>query len=161
MSALSIRKPTIVDLLKLARWLSKPHVKTYWESPRGFLGRFRKYYRYLHSERITQFMIVQDGSTIGYVQCARSNDDSGHWELDILIGDEQCIGKGIGPKVLALCEHHLIEKYEAQSIFVDPLANNERAIRAFTKANFVYHSTRSSPQGTIIIMRKSLKENPH
>ncbi|GMV07481.1 MAG: hypothetical protein AMXMBFR53_37560 [Gemmatimonadota bacterium] len=58
-----------------------------------------------------------------------------HVDIDILIGEDDCLGHGIGPQALLLVAEHLIaEGVSSAGLGTDP--GNPRACRAFPKAGF-------------------------
>ncbi len=70
------------------------------------------------------------------------------WTLDVLIGPVEYIGRGIAVKVLESFLRHIQHlNGDLQTVFIDPEANNPRAIHVYEKAGFQKISTFSPLNG--------------
>ncbi len=130
-----------LDLQRIREWLRRPHVARWWgdcaqlfESPQW-------------TSRETHAIIVADKAPVGYLCWQRPPQDELEAaglsdlpddlvDIDILIGESNHIGKGIGPIALGL----LLERFQADPLVsfagVATSISNERAIRAFEKTGF-------------------------
>jgi RimJ/RimL family protein N-acetyltransferase len=97
-------------------------------------------------------VVELDGRAIGYIQHYLVRDypaylaavnDAGAAAVDFLIGDEQFIGKGIGPLVIAqyIVEVILVDHPGLTRVLSTPDPMNRRSIRALEKAGFHQIST--------------------
>jgi aminoglycoside 6'-N-acetyltransferase len=95
----------------------------------------------------THAVIVADGVPVGYLCWQRPSQDeleaAGLTDLpedlvdiDILIGESEAVGQGVGPRALGL----LLDRLRADPLVsfagVGTSVSNERAIRAFEKTGF-------------------------
>ncbi len=131
-----------LDSLRLRDWLRRPHVARWWGDPQRHLESL------LRCSHETHAIIVVDGAPVGYLrwqrrppqdelEAAKLTDlPEDLVDIDILIGESEVVGQGVGPRALGL----LLDRLRA-----DPLASfaglatsvsNEHAIRAFEKAGF-------------------------
>ena len=125
----------------LESWLTSPHVTRCWgeqsERLQAFLGR----------PADTHALIVADGSPVGYlcwsqpdgaevIAAGLTDLPSGLVDIDILIGDHDSLGRGIGPRALRL----LLDRIECRADFhwagLGTSRSNLAAISAFEKAGF-------------------------
>jgi aminoglycoside 6'-N-acetyltransferase len=125
------------DVVRLAEWLDREHVKRWWRDERAE--------DYLDPNE--QYVIEVDARPVGMIQTYRVDDypgwkevvgdDPGLAGLDLLIGEEDLVGRGLGPRV--------IEQFARQVVFADLRTAavvatveepNRRSWRAFEKAGF-------------------------
>lgn len=133
------------DLPLLRRWLDRPHVAQWWGDPEEALTNATEHPPSMHG------IIAVDGEHIGYVcwqsPIAEESSAAGlsalppdHIDVDILIGEAEYTGRGIGPQVLLA----VIEQLRSAGVSSVGLATdeeNQRARRAFVKAGFrFYHA---------------------
>ncbi|MBS0628763.1 MAG: GNAT family N-acetyltransferase [Verrucomicrobia bacterium] len=137
-----------LELLKA--WLKKPHVAKYWGDggltipdfilfTSGQSSIFRHYFGYygLHPIVFLMTSIAEEG---GHLEQWREKGGK-NLTLDIMIGDENFVGKGYGSIIL---EEFLQQKCkDVAAILIDPELENERAIRFYKKAGF-------EPQGVYV-----------
>jgi len=140
-------RPLRPDDLPLVReWLGREHVRRWWRDPvevdiaeiGGALeGR----------EPTDYYAILLDGRTIGLIQTYRVADYPG-WEeivlagpgavgLDLLIGEVDAVGRGLGPLVLAEFTRTIAFTAPGTTAVVATVEEeNRRSWRAFEKAGF-------------------------
>ncbi len=128
------------DLELLRAWLSRPHVAPWWGDASKALA---------HAEAQppeAHHTISVDRQPCGYVcwQRLRPADlfmaglqslPADHMDIDILIGEDHYIGRGVGPQALLL----VVETLASQGVSSAGLGSdleNTRACRAFRKAGF-------------------------
>lgn len=128
------------DLPLLRIWLDRPHVAPWWGDPGEALAHASGHPPSMHK------IIAVDGEAVGYVcwQSLGAEELSAaglsalppdHVDVDILIGENECIGRGIGPQALLA----VIEQLRSAGVSSIGLATdegNQRARRAFEKAGF-------------------------
>lgn len=128
------------DLPLLERWLRSPHVVRWWGTPDLHLTALAQ------RSRDTHAMITADCRPVGYLCWQRLSpselEAAGLTDLpedlvdiDILIGEPEFLGRGVGPRALIL----LLAKLRGESVGFAGLGtstSNRVAIRAFEKAGF-------------------------
>lgn len=143
----------------LSKWLQEPHVAQWWSDGTvwDFSAVATKYSSYVHSYKINEqgekkpiyaFVIACDGVPIGYIQyynvfdfqrdefeCVKNLFPENCAALDIFLGEILYTGKGLGSALLKnFLEEHVWKHFCA--CYVDPVGENEGAIRAYEKAGF-------------------------
>ena len=128
------------DLPLLGRWLRSPHVVRWWGTPGPLLTALAQ------RSRDTHAVITAAGRPVGYLCWQRPSrselEAAGLTDLpenlvdiDILIGEPELLGRGVGPRALAL----LLAKLRGEGASFAGLGtstSNRVAIRAFEKAAF-------------------------
>jgi len=128
------------DLPLLRRWLQSPHVVRWWGTPNLHLPALAQ------RSRDTHAVITADGRPVGYLCWQRPSpselEAAGLTDLpedlvdiDILIGELELLGRGVGPRALIL----LLAKLRGEGVEFAGLGtstSNRAAIRAFEKAGF-------------------------
>lgn len=85
------------------------------------------------------------------------NEPEGTFGIDLLIGEPEAVGGGIGPKVIREFVIFLKSREPGvQSVIIDPEPANLRAIRAFEKAGFKIEDEIATPNGRACLMRLKL-----
>ena len=134
------------DVALVARWLREEHVSLWWREP--VEEAIEKRYAGIEGRRPTrQFLIVVDGRPAGMIQTYLVVDHP-DWQalvgvgddvagVDLMIGEPDLVGRGVGPRVLTA--------FVRDVVFADPATNavvatveepNRRSWRAFEKAGF-------------------------
>jgi len=128
------------DLPLLERWLRSPHVVRWWGTQDPQLTKVAR------QSMNTDAVITAEGKPVGYLcwQTPSPSElaDVGLTDLpedlvdiDILIGEPEFLGRGIGPRALVL----LLAKLRGEGVGFAGLGtstSNRAAIRAFEKAGF-------------------------
>lgn len=133
----------------LRQWLGAPHMQEWWGDPDEELSFIRDMVEGRDTTR--PFLIVLEGEPIGYIQYwfvghhqneqwAKDNPwlmefPSETVGVDLSIGDPQLLSRGIGSAALAAFVRMLRSEGHA-SIIIDPDPDNQRAVRAYTRAGF-------------------------
>jgi aminoglycoside 6'-N-acetyltransferase len=130
------------DLPLVEEWLGREHVARWWRDPiPQELAEFRAGIE--GSDPTDHYLIVVDGRAVGMIQTYLAADDP-EWEaiiqvgpgvaaVDILIGEEELIGRGLGPQILAAFAREVVT---AGSVIATVEEPNRRSWRAFEKAGF-------------------------
>ena len=130
------------DLPLVEEWLRRDHVARWWRD--DIAESLAEYRAALEGREPTDhFMIVVDGCAIGMIQTYLVSDYP-EWEevvqvgegvagVDILIGEEDLIGRGLGPQILAEFARDVITAPAVVATVEEP---NRRSWRAFEKAGF-------------------------
>lgn len=153
---ISFKPLATTDFENLLKWLQKPHVKKWWDTDVNYTkeaiqekyGSYVDGYKKTGSERkpIHAFIIYFNDTPIGYIQYYNAYDfPRGGYQLhnlpkslaaiDMFIGDENYLGKGIGSKSLELfLDSHVLTEFDYA--FVDPDVSNLAAIKTYENAGF-------------------------
>lgn len=145
----------------LLKWLETSHVKAWWDQDIVWTPELieEKYGDYIHhykriifegkiiEKQLHAFIIYYKKIPIGYIQYYNIHDfprepDGETIEfpehsaaIDWYIGEEEYIGKGIGPKALDMfLKNNIFKRFD--SVFIESESTNLRAIRAYEKIGF-------------------------
>lgn len=151
---ISFRKLKKSDFPLLLQWLETPHVKKWWDSEITYtLDLIRKKYdSYVHEytiknsvkKSIQAYIINVDKIPAGFLQLYNAHDffspehlldlPDNLGALDLFIGEEKFIGRGIGSQAILkfLSKKNLL--YDA--FLADPDVHNQASIKCFKKAGF-------------------------
>ena len=105
------------DLSLLRTWLEREHVALWWREPIE---------HELAHELEGRYLILVEGREAGMIQTYDG-------EVDLLIGEEELTGKGLGPQVLTKFVAELVPTDVAFALVEE---GNRRSWRAFEKAGF-------------------------
>jgi aminoglycoside 6'-N-acetyltransferase len=146
---IAFRRLAAEDLAELFAWLSKPHVrKWYAPAPSSYAEVVARYGpRTEPGNAVRADVVLVDGAAVGYAQtyavgafpeyAAALECGAGVAAMDLFIGEEARIGRGLGPRV--------IRRYVEEVVFADPSVRacvagpdpgHAASIRAFEKAGF-------------------------
>ena len=138
--------PLRSDDLQLVRdWLERDHVRRWWRDPID--EAIAKRLDGIEGDRTEQYLIVVDGRPIGMIQTYLVAD-SPEWEqivgaepglagVDLLIGEEEATGRGLGPQLLEAFVREIVFARAGTNACVATVEEaNRRSWRAFEKAGF-------------------------
>jgi len=139
------------DSDRLLRWLAQPHVAKWW----GDAARAMQHASECAPE--SHALIVSDGTPVGYLcwqqppkeelEAADLTDlPSGLVDIDILIGDPEVLGQGVGSRALALLLARLRREPSIAFAGLGASASNTNAIRCYEKAGFRLHREFQDPE---------------
>ncbi|MGE5674511.1 MAG: GNAT family N-acetyltransferase [Mycobacterium leprae] len=167
---IGFRKLTMADLPLIHRWLNEtPTVKDFYghgeETP--YAAVVAKYEPRVKGEDPTTSYIITYGETpIGYIQTYlwRSYPDYAQYlelqeeaaSLDVFIGDEEYLHKGLGSHMLrAFVDQIIFADPRIASCVITPEARNPSALRAYEKAGFqrVREIDHPDEPGPVCLMR--------
>ena len=124
---IAFRPLAVSDLPKLQVWLEREHVALWWREPIEYE---------LSHELEGRFVIVVDGRDAGMIQ-TYPDDEPGTAGVDLLIGEADLIGQGVGPQVLEQFAHDVVFANPNTAAAVAAVEEtNRRSWRAFEKAGF-------------------------
>jgi RimJ/RimL family protein N-acetyltransferase len=137
------------DLQLFERWLRSPHVVRWWGNPDLQLKTLEQRSKETHA------LITADGRPVGYLCWQRPSREeleaAGLTDLskdlvdiDILIGEPELLGRGVGPQALVL----LLARLRGEGVGfagVGTSISNRAAIRAYEKAGFRLFKDFSEP----------------
>jgi aminoglycoside 6'-N-acetyltransferase len=130
------------DFPLLLTWLSREHVKLWWDDGDDTLEKVALHYGAKEPD-VARFILVEsteeEEQPIGYFQYyIVSKETIG---IDQFIGETDRLNQGVGTTAIKLFIEMIIAKHKPQHIILDPHPENKRAIRCYEKAGFVYHAT--------------------
>jgi RimJ/RimL family protein N-acetyltransferase len=145
----TFRRLAADDLPALFLWLAKPHVaKWYAPAPSSYAEVVARYGpRVGDGNAVRAHIVMTDGVPVGYAQhyavrdfpdYARAVDGGeGMAAMDLFIGEEAHVGKGLGPRVIRrYVEDIVFADASIVACVADPAEGNAASIRAFEKAGF-------------------------
>lgn len=144
---LTFRKLTETDFPLLLEWLSRKHVKEFWDSGEDTLEIVAE--NYAEEEGVERFILLEEND--------RSEKPIGYFQyyiipgkiigIDQFIGETAYINRGIGTRAIKLFIKLIAEKHSPKEIILDPSPKNKRAIRCYEKAGFQYYETTRGDAG--------------
>lgn len=156
---LSFRPLRHVDLPLVFAWLNAPHVRQWWDPPASYEALAEQYAaRVAGEDPVRAFLIVHAAHPIGYLQTFRLSGfpeyqkaygiDEEAAGIDLYIGEEACLHRGLGPHALRLFLSEVVLANSAiVSCIIAPEPENTAAIRAYEKVGFHYVRTVQMPAG--------------
>jgi aminoglycoside 6'-N-acetyltransferase len=136
------------DLVQLHAWIQKPHVAEWWRDLETLEKVEADHMAALEgTEPSYHYVIVVDDRRVGMIQWYLVADFP-EWEeilhvgegvagVDLLIGEEDAIGRGLGPEVLrAFISEVVFAKEGIHAVVAGVEPGNTRSLRAFEKAGF-------------------------
>ena len=152
---LKFRPLTPDDFPLLFDWLSREHVKEWWDDGEDTLEKVARNYGE-EEEGLERFILVAvegiSEKPIGYFQHYLVGD--GSIGIDQLIGEEDYINRGIGTEAIRMFVEMIIEEHEPTAIILDPSPDNKRAIRCYEKAGFRHYETKEEVEGGLAYMMR-------
>jgi len=148
----------------LEQWLHRAHVCESWGDPAANLAGILAL-----TPPANGALIAAGNVLVGFVQwqplAARELFESGivvpddeTIDIDIFIGEEEYLGRGIGPAALELLLKQIKEEGAAKRATLFTGAENERALRAYAKAGFrVRSQTMDAEHGASTVMMAELR----
>ncbi len=145
---LKFRPLTSNDFPLLLDWLSKEHVKQWWDDGEDTPEKVARNYGE-EEEGLERFIMVEADESgekpIGYFQHYLVPD--GSIGIDQFIGEEDYVNRGVGTRAIRMLVEMIMLKHEPTSIILDPSPENKRAIRCYEKAGFRYYETKEGMGG--------------
>jgi aminoglycoside 6'-N-acetyltransferase len=136
------------DLPLLLVWLQKPHVAAWWRDLQTMEQVEADHLPSIDGQEPSyHYVIVVDGRPVGMIQWYLASDFP-EWEqivrvgegvagVDLLIGEEDAVGHGLGPEVLrAFISEIVFAKEGTVAVVAGVEPGNGRSLRAFEKAGF-------------------------
>jgi aminoglycoside 6'-N-acetyltransferase len=130
------------EVMLLRRWLAAPHVAAWYPEPEDHVE-----WAVNPPSSGERALIAVESQTIGYIRwqsVSREVLDSvglheipaGSVDVDILIGDPEFVGRGIGPKALLVLLSQLRQRGDVPLVGLTTSVQNMSAQRAYTKVGF-------------------------
>jgi aminoglycoside 6'-N-acetyltransferase len=135
------------DFPLMLEWLSKEHVKRWWDDGDDTVEKVARHYG--ESNDVERFILVENHDDqekpIGYFQYYFVPD--GSIGIDQFIGETDYINRGVGEKSIKMFVQMILRQHQVSKIILDPLPENKRAIRCYEKIGFTHYETRKSENG--------------
>jgi aminoglycoside 6'-N-acetyltransferase len=134
----AFRRVTPADFGLLAEWLSRPHVRAWWDNVEPYTEQKLadpQVRRWIVSTAEGPFAYIQDYTVHGSEDHHFYGLPAGARGIDQYIGDPVLTGKGHGPAFISQHVKMLFEE-GAPVVATDPHPENIRAITAYKKAGF-------------------------
>jgi aminoglycoside 6'-N-acetyltransferase len=131
----------------VTEWLRREHVRRWWRDPEESLAHYQD--ALAGHDRTRRFRITVDGRPVGMIQTYLLSDEP-EWGavvgqepnaagIDLLIGEEDAVGRGVGTKVLAQFAREIVfARPETTACVATVDEANRRSWRAFEKAGFTH-----------------------
>jgi aminoglycoside 6'-N-acetyltransferase len=137
------------DILELARIRSTPEVHARWRGGDDMVAAVQEDFDEPDS---TGYVIEFEGRIVGWIQWqAEEEPDYRHASLDIYV-DPAVHGRGIGTDAVRTLGRHLLRDHGHHRLTIDPAADNEAAIRSYSKVGFrpvgITRRSERGPDGT-------------
>ena len=123
------------DIPRLADIRRAPEVHRHWRGGDDLVKAVEEDFAEL-DDGVAAYVIELDGQVVGWVQWAAEDEpDYRHANIDIYV-DPAAHGRGIGTDALRTLARHIFTDHGHHRIEIDPAADNEAAIRCYTKVGF-------------------------
>jgi aminoglycoside 6'-N-acetyltransferase len=154
------------EIARLRRWLAAPHVAAWYLDPEDHVA-----WAANPPPNGERALIAVGERAVGYIRwqtVSREVLDSvglheipaGSVDVDILIGEPEFVGRGIGPKALLVLLSKLRQRRDVPMVGLSPSVQNLSAQRAYTKAGFrILREYSASQYGRCYLMVYELKED--
>jgi aminoglycoside 6'-N-acetyltransferase len=129
----SLRPASESDLDVLTGWFADPEVYEWWGGQPLTRNEVAADYTGRRSPDVESLIVETDGKPIGYLQYWRRTDHSGGLDMYLI---PEARGRGLGPDAARATVDFLFRVRGWTEVTVDPLADNEQAIRAWARAGF-------------------------
>jgi RimJ/RimL family protein N-acetyltransferase len=149
-AAIAFRPMAEHDLAIFHEWLQRPHVKRWWRNREVYEEVVARYLPSIEGREPTDhYLIVLDGRDVGVIQTYLAADypewgaivgtEPGLAGVDLLIGEEELTGHGLGPRVLSRFASDVVFARPGTTACVATVEeDNLRSRRAFEKAGFAH-----------------------
>jgi aminoglycoside 6'-N-acetyltransferase len=136
------------DLGLMYDWLRREHVRRWWDEHESYESVAEHYLPSIEGRRpVDLYLILLDGRPVGFIQSYLLADHpdfaalvglgAGAAGVDLFVGEEELIGKGLGTEVLrAFVRDVVFAEPQTTACIADPDVRNTASIRAFEKAGF-------------------------
>lgn len=141
-----------VEYQALYKWLNDPEIQVWYDGrdKKYTLDEIRtKYGKKIGTNTVYPTMIKSGEVLIGYLHYYLIPKEGGwgneYFEInylpnmfavDILIGEKEYLGKGIGSIIMNKLATYLLKTKKASRVYLDPRVVNERAVKSYEKAGF-------------------------
>jgi RimJ/RimL family protein N-acetyltransferase len=143
------------DFPLLLKWLSKEHVRQWWNDGEVTIEDVARNYGE-EEDGLERFILLEADESgerpLGYFQHYPVPGRS--IGIDQFIGDEAYLNRGVGTKAVKMFVEMIMHKHAPVSIILDPSPDNKRAIRCYEKAGFKYYQTKEDAEGGVAYLMR-------
>ena len=136
-----LRSITMDDSAQVIRWRNSDFVRQYFLIQKEFtMESQKKWMREVVEPGKTVlfiFGILGENRDIGSVNLKDIDHENRKAEYGIFIGEEDCLGKGYGTEAAKLVTEYGFEKLHLHKIYLQVIAENERARKSYQHAGFI------------------------
>lgn len=144
----SVRPLADSDAKSLLKWMTDPRVLEWYEGRDQVFTQKRVREDFYSEEPLCRRCIVEyEGTPVGYIQIYRLDEelcreyqyphpDWLSFGIDQFIGEPDYWNRKIGRTFISLVIEYLVRQENAQSVILDPHANNPRALRCYEACGF-------------------------
>ncbi len=145
---------TADDFPLMLGWLSKDHVKKWWNDSDDTLEKVALHYG--ANDGTERFILLKTDKgkekPVGYFQYYFDDDDS--IGIDQFIGEEDYLNRGVGTQAVKMFVEMIARRHRPARIILDPSPENKRAVRCYEKAGFKHYETRRIDDGSLAYMMR-------
>ena len=149
------RPMTSEDFSQMLKWLSREHIKQWWNDGDDTLEKVALHYGE-ESDNVKRFILFErkEGveKPIGYFQYYFAPDNL--IGIDQFIGEENYLDKGFGEKTIKMFIELILRQHKPDAIILDPSPDNKRAIRCYEKVGFEHYETKQTEEGNSAYMMR-------
>lgn len=153
-----LRHANLADAAILREWDEQPHVVA--SDPNDDWNWEVELLRRPHWRE--QLIAEADGVPIGFVQIIDPHsEDSHYWgdietglrAIDIWIGPPDCLGRGLGTRIMHQALARCFAAPRVRAVLIDPLASNTRAHRFYERSGFRCLGPRNFGEDACLVYR--------
>lgn len=126
-------------------WLSKDHVKQWWNDGDDTIEKVTFHYG-KEVDNLFRFILLEVIETvekpIGYFQYYLVSKDI--IEIDQFIGEAGYVNRGVGEKTIKMFVELIMRRHQPRQIILDLSPENKRAIRCYEKVGFKHYETKKT-----------------
>jgi len=146
MNALELTKFEDEDIELLENWLRQEYILKWYHEPEEWLREAQE----RHDEFcwITHFIVLKEGEPIGFCQYYPYEKSGETWNgdvpacgtysIDYLIGEQDCLGKGLGKQIVKLLVNEIFSRKDAKRIIAQPEPENAASCYTLLSSGFAY-----------------------
>jgi len=142
------------DFPLLLIWLSKEHVKEWWNDGDDTLEKVALHYG--EDDDTARFVLLETDEEkekpIGYFQYYF--DEIGSIGIDQFIGEEDYMNRGVGERAIKMFVEMIARQHRPTQIILDPSPENKRAVRCYEKVGFKHYQTTQNSDGSLPYMMR-------
>lgn len=148
----------------MAEWLKRPHLQEWWQSGEITQVTVRRKYlpRILGNDDASHYIARLEEVPVGYIQYYDASVGDPNWwpdqrgpgvlGVDVFVGDENNLNKGIGTAMISQFLVFLFEDPAVTEIRIYLRRDNLRAIRCYEKVGFQRVGEITNPDGPALMM---------
>lgn len=134
-AVVTLRRAERGDIPRLAEIRRDPEVHRHWRGGDDMVKAVEEDFAEI-DDGVTAYVIELDGRVVGWIQWAAEEEpDYRHASIDIYV-DAAVHGRGVGTDAVRRLARHIFEDHGHHRITIDPAADNEAAVRCYTKVGF-------------------------